>query len=243
MAANSKPGKKPKKWASTVFAGSSGTADFKRQDLDRVLDLMSRQGCAIRSAYQARTEGDSGDQLRNRLKAQKHGGLGLRYLDAAISKAGQLPTEEGKSVVFGGKKNWKRLVSGEISRDQWHHLRNRRLYSRGDRSKKGNPLIRVDGDTITVLIPGEKGRRGTLVQGHVKLHQPFPDEAKACYSVELIHLKGRKFQVEIGWGKKLPKAAPAKGIVSVDTNPDFLAITELDECGNLVGGTASRCQG
>jgi IS605 OrfB family transposase len=44
------------------------------------------------------------------------------------------------SVIFGGKKNFYERLKGKITNREWKELRSNTLYSRGDRSKKGNWL-------------------------------------------------------------------------------------------------------
>ncbi|MFP5106376.1 hypothetical protein ACSU6B_06340 [Neobacillus sp. C211] len=46
-------------------------------------------------------------------------------------------------VVFGGKKNFYERLKGKISRNDWKDLRSNTLYSRGDKSKKGNLNTRI----------------------------------------------------------------------------------------------------
>jgi hypothetical protein len=47
------------------------------------------------------------------------------------------------TVIFGGKRNFYERLNGNISRDEWRDLRSNTLYSRGDRSKKGNLNTRI----------------------------------------------------------------------------------------------------
>ena len=53
-------------------------------------------------------------------------------------KQGTLPT-----VIFGGKKNFYDRLQNKISSTEWKELRANTLYSRGDRSKKGNLNTRI----------------------------------------------------------------------------------------------------
>ncbi|MEH7306258.1 IS200/IS605 family accessory protein TnpB-related protein [Neobacillus drentensis] len=46
-------------------------------------------------------------------------------------------------VIFGGKRNFYERMKGKISRIEWKDLRSNTLYSRGDKSKKGNLNIRI----------------------------------------------------------------------------------------------------
>jgi IS605 OrfB family transposase len=46
-------------------------------------------------------------------------------------------------VIFGTKKMFLRRCKGLISNQEWKDYRNNRFYSRGDKTKKGNPNLRV----------------------------------------------------------------------------------------------------
>jgi IS605 OrfB family transposase len=46
-------------------------------------------------------------------------------------------------VLFGGKKNFIQRMKGKLSNEEWKDLRSNTLYARGDRSKKGNPNLRI----------------------------------------------------------------------------------------------------
>ena len=46
-------------------------------------------------------------------------------------------------VIFGGKKNFYLRMNNKMSKEEWKDLRSNTLYSRGDKSKKGNLNTRV----------------------------------------------------------------------------------------------------
>ena len=47
------------------------------------------------------------------------------------------------SVIFGTKKMFLRRCKGLITNEEWKSCRNNRIYSRGDKTKKGNPNLRI----------------------------------------------------------------------------------------------------
>jgi IS605 OrfB family transposase len=47
------------------------------------------------------------------------------------------------TVIFGGNRNFFDRLKGTLSREEWKDLRSNTLYSRGDRSKKGNLNTRI----------------------------------------------------------------------------------------------------
>jgi IS605 OrfB family transposase len=52
-------------------------------------------------------------------------------------------TETLPTVIFGGKKNFYKRLKGNITHQEWKELRSNTLYSRGDKSKKGNLNTRI----------------------------------------------------------------------------------------------------
>ncbi|MBC8059532.1 MAG: hypothetical protein H7Y18_02590 [Clostridiaceae bacterium] len=46
-------------------------------------------------------------------------------------------------VIFGTKEMFLKRCKGLIKREEWQNLRNNRMYSRGDKTKKGNPNLRI----------------------------------------------------------------------------------------------------
>ena len=47
------------------------------------------------------------------------------------------------AVIFGGKKNFYNRLKGKYHNKEWKELRSNTLYSRGDKSKKGNLNTRI----------------------------------------------------------------------------------------------------
>jgi predicted transposase len=46
-------------------------------------------------------------------------------------------------VVFGGRALWRQVCKGQATREEWRHARQNRLYARGDKSKSGNPNMKI----------------------------------------------------------------------------------------------------
>jgi hypothetical protein len=107
---------------------------------------MRKQSSAIRVAY---------NMLRNQHAQIYHGlrqlfpELPTKYIDSAIYKAKQYPTD--KPVVFGGKRLFEKLCKNHLSgkvrerlKKQWKEQRQGTLVSIGSKSDKGNRLTRFE---------------------------------------------------------------------------------------------------
>lgn len=112
------------------------------------------------------------------------------------------------------------------------------LYSRGDRTKKGNPNIRVlrTSDGYKLRIGLAKPREFLTFKLYIpKKFQHDLDLNNECYDVRIKYKSG-KFYVYIGLD--IPDMAPiywfSNGAVGIDTNPDGLAVVETNKEGNLV---------
>ncbi|EGD50276.1 transposase [Thermoanaerobacter ethanolicus JW 200] len=128
---------------------------LNQEDKQIVLDLMRRWSSCMRFAYKRLLEGYD----RNTLKRDLQGTFDLnsRYVDDAIMKARstlESSKELGsnpKKVIFGGRKLFKKLQKRHINgkaykklKIRWHEKRKGNLYSRGDKSKKGNLNTRIE---------------------------------------------------------------------------------------------------
>ena len=209
-----------------------GSAWFPREKAERILVLMHHQCSATRSAYQAiHKHGLYDNDVVKYVKQNYMEPLNQRYVADAVSNAKIINQEH---VIFGSRKAWKFLIKGKITRDQWTQKRNSQLYSRGDRSKfrHGNANIRIVGDKIFVNDPSE---RGLWIEGKVHFPKKFKNFPHECYDSRLIYAEGEKFKLAITWEEPAPIPKPSEpGACAVDTNPDGLAISELNGDGNLV---------
>jgi len=210
---------------------SHGRAWFPDPEMDRILSLMKVQSSATRAAYQfMRRTGHVANEVKKAIKPNYMADLNQRYLGDACGLAAQ--KRNTPSVIFGGKKTWRDLQRGKISKEDWVQKRNSLLYSRGDKSHSGNPNIRVVGDKILVNDPSEKGK---WIEGRFWMPKKFafnPD----CYDVRLIYRKG---QVEVKISSEFPTPRivtkpVSQGAIGIDCNPDGLAVVETNDQGQLV---------
>jgi IS605 OrfB family transposase len=130
------------------------------------------------------------------------------------------------------------LVTKKIPKAQWHEIRDNELYSRGDRTKQGNPNIRViktsDGYKLRVGLPG--ARQFLMFTLYIpEKFQPEFDVHAECYDVR-IKYKDNKFYVFIGINITdiQPYYKFENGAIGIDTNPDGLAVCEIGSDGNLL---------
>jgi len=193
----------------------------------RVLGLMKAQSSASRSAYQAIHKHElKGNAVKQYVKRNFMNSLNQRYISDAVSRVSGI---EDKCVLFGGKQTWKDMQAGKLSKEEWQERRNGHLYSRGDRTKSGNPNIRVVGNKLLVNDPSSRGR---WLEGRLFI----PDKWKPCpncYDLRLLYRDG-KFEVKVSWTEpNTPKLPVVAGAIGVDCNPDGVAVVEVTEDGNL----------
>lgn len=205
-----------------------GEVWFPEQVKVRVLDLMKAQSSAARSAYQAvHKHGLKGNAIKQYVKRNFMGTLlNQRYISDAVSRVAAIKDE---GVLFGGKQAWKDMQAGKLSKEAWQERRNGQLYSRGDRTKSGNPNIRVAGSRLLVNDPTGRGK---WLEGRLFIPakwRPVLD----CYDVRLLYRNG-KFEIKVSWeDSDTPKLPVVAGVIGVDCNPDGVAVVEVTGDGNL----------
>jgi IS605 OrfB family transposase len=190
------------------------------------------QSSAVRSAYQfMRRTGHVTNEVKKHVKTRYMADLNQRYVSDACGIAAQM--RDKPSVIFGGKKAWKNFQSGELAKEDWQQRRNSLLYSRGDKTKKGNPNIRVVKDKILINDPAA---RGLWIEGKFWMPAKFKPNW-SCYDVRLKWVGEDKFKVSISWDELAPHVittSPSNGTIGVDCNPDGVALVEVNSDGNLL---------
>lgn len=215
----------------TIIAGTIHGGDF-----ESLRQIMRDQSSCKRYAYQ-RIHKDSlkGNNIKVACKPLYMDKLNQRYIADAVLRAQMINQEHS---IFGGKKNWKKLISGLISKEEWRDIRDLELYSRGDKTKKGNPNIRIlntpEGYKLRVGL--SKPREFITFKLYIPAKfQEQIDLYDECYDVR-IKYRNEKFYVYIGL--EIPDIKPiyklSNGAVGIDANPDGLALVEVDRQGNLV---------
>jgi len=191
-------------------------------DATRVLDLMVDYCSARRSAYQALQRGLKTNDARKAVKVN-YGHLGQRYVNDAVSEAARI---NQPNAVFGGKRAWRDMQAGNLSKEEWQARRNNTLYSRGDRTKQGNPNLRIVGDELWVNDPS---KRGQWVKGRLWLNKPVDLD---CYEVR-VQRKDGKFKITVSWAaEEVPVVTTDEyGTVGLDVNPDGVAVVETNADG------------
>ncbi|SHH89987.1 transposase, IS605 OrfB family, central region [Clostridium grantii DSM 8605] len=159
-------------------------------------------------------------------------------------------------VTFGTKRMFLRRCKGLITNKQWKDCRNNRFYSRGDKTKKGNPNLRVIVENqmtyleistlektannrsikikVAVYLPQKLSKKTGKING-TNYTEIFLNHLKTgeAYKVELIKREGKYYchitfeliQAEVIY-------TGHNGILGIDTNPDGLALTMIDNKGN-----------
>ena len=162
-------------------------------------------------------------------------------------------------VIFGGRKNFIKRCKGQISNEEWKELRDNNYYSRGDKTKKGNPNLRIivkNNMTFLEISTLNKDKNNRAIKIQVPLYLPQKQSKKTgkingrnyrqmvldyletgeAYKVELIKKEGKIYvHITIDESKiREYKEIYTKdnGIIGIDTNPDGFALTKVDRNGN-----------
>jgi IS605 OrfB family transposase len=247
-----------------MFVSLQFKLELKREDKEKLIQLMRKQSSAIRVAYNMLKElgkektKNPHSQIYQRLR-QLFPDLPTKYIDSAIYKAKQYPTD--KSVVFGSKRLFEKLCKNHLTgklrerlKKQWRELRQGTLISIGSRHEtvKGNLLLRfieLDGELHLRITTGNR----EFIYAKV-LREPSNSKDKWItfmamfleswqiknYFAYTVELKLRDGEVYGSVSFEIPtpevKYTREKGVIAIDTNasPIHLAIAEVSKTGELV---------
>jgi len=245
-----------------MFVSLQFKLELKREDREKLIQLMRKQSSAIRVAYNMLKELEKEKiknphaQIYQRLR-QLFPELPTRYIDSAIYKAKQYPTD--KPVVFGGKRLFEKLCKNhltgkarEVLKKQWKELRQGTLISIGSKSDRGNRLTRFEDLNGQIYLRITTGNR-EFIYAKV-LREPSNNKDKwltfmamlleswqtQSYFPYTVELKLRNGEVYGSVSFELPtpevKYTKEKGVIAIDTNasPIHLAIVEVSKTGELL---------
>jgi len=137
-----------------MFVSLQFKLELKKEDKEKLIQLMRKHSSAIRVAYNMLKELEKEKtrnphaQIYQRLR-QLFPELPTKSINSAMDKAKQYPTY--KPVVFGGTRLFEKLCKNHLSgkareklRNQWKEQRQGTLISIGSKSDRGNRLTRFE---------------------------------------------------------------------------------------------------
>jgi len=178
-----------------------------------------------------------------------------------------IDTDTIPPVVFGTKKLFHERCKKNVTRQEWRDARDNRIYSRGDKTKSGNPNLRiianVDGEFLEISTL-QKTETNRAVKIRVPLYLPRKVSRKTgaingrdykalvlrylqtgeAYQVELIKRDGRIYcHITIDESKIMDFSPIHTGhdkLIGIDTNPDGFALTLTSRDGNYISSEYFR---
>ena len=281
-----------KRYAYNRIVENMNKKDFKLHHLDGVVqdkyNLNSRQAKdAIEIARQTKQSqielidtyiSDLQDKIKPISKKLEDKDLPDKKRQALVSKLEKRTRKLNKylehkknntlpSIIFGGKENFYKRCAGKISNEEFKKNRNNQFVSRGDKTKDGNPNLRVIEDEkglffleITTLekiykdgkdtgryvkiktplyIPEKRSKKTGRVNGfHYKVALIRFLNLGEAYQVELLKRNG-KIYAHITFDLEKPRleATGHNYLIGIDTNPDGLSLTMIDRNGQYVWHT------
>jgi len=215
-------------------------------------DLMRRWSSCMRFAYKRLLEGKTRNELKKELQIKFN--LNSRYVDDAILEAQNiinLSKEFGfkpEKVIFGGRDLFEKLCKKHLSekerkrlKEKWKERRQCNLYSRGDKTKKGNLNLRIvekEGKYYLRVNTGERKWILLEIKTSHKKWQIFESYLiqNVPYSVRVQRRNG-KYYAYITFEEPLPEVEIGfeNGAIGIDLNafPSHIAWAEVGKDGNL----------
>ncbi len=246
-----------------MFVSLQFKLELKKEDKEKLIKLMRMQSSAIRVAYnmlkdlEKEKARNQHAQIYHRLR-QLFPDLPTKYIDSAIYKAKQYPTD--KPVVFGGKRLFEKLCKNHLSgkareklKKQWRELRQGTLIAIGSKHKtaQGNLLLRfmeLDGKLHLRITTGNRefiyarvlrepsNSKDKWLTFMAMLLESWQTQSYFAYTVELKLRDGEVYgSVSFEIPKPKVRYTKEKGVIAIDTNasPIHLAIVEVSKTGEL----------
>jgi predicted transposase len=245
-----------------MFVSLQFKLELKKEDKEKLIKLMRKQSSAIRVAYNMLKELEKEKtknphaQIYQRLR-QLFPELPTKYIDSAIYKAKQYPTD--KPVVFGGKRLFEKLCKNHLTgkarerlKKQWKEQRQGTLISIGSKADKGNRLTRfedLNGQLHLRITTGNRefiyakvlrepsNSKDKWITFMAMLLESWQTQSYFPYTVEL-KLRDGEVYGSVSFEIPTPKVKYTKenGVIAIDTNasPIHLAIAEVSKTGELL---------
>jgi IS605 OrfB family transposase len=245
-----------------MFVSLQFKLELKKEDREKLIKLMRKQSSVIRVAYNMLKELEKEKtrnphaQIYQRLR-QLFPELPTKYIDSAIYKAKQYPTD--KPVVFGGKRLFEKLCRNHLTgklrerlKKQWRELRQGTLISIGSKSDKGNRLMRfeyLNGQLCLRITTGNRefiyakvlrepsNSKDKWLTFMAMLLESWQTQSYFPYTVEL-KLRDGEVYGSVSFEIPTPEVKYTKenGVIAIDTNasPIHLAIAEVSKNGELL---------
>ncbi len=207
-----------------------GEIYFSPENAIIIKSIMLEFCSALRSAYQAIHKHNlKNNDIINYVKKNYMKTLNQRYIKDAALLASIIQNDR---VIFGSKKLWKKYINKTISKSQWTELRNNKLYSRGDRSTKGNPNIRCENNIVKINDPTCNRK---WIEGKLFIPKKWINFNHECYDARIIYINN-KFKIKISYEIFPPKIISfiSNGVIGIDINSDGIAVSNINYDGNLL---------
>jgi IS605 OrfB family transposase len=245
-----------------MFVSLQFKLELKREDKEKLIQLMRNQSSAIRMAYNMLKELEKEEtknphaQVYQRIR-QLFSELPTKYIDSAIYKAKQYPTD--KPVVFGGRRLFEKLCKNHLTgklrerlKKQWKELRQGTLISIGSKADKGNRLTRfedLNGQLHLRITTGNRefiyakvlrepsNNKDKWITFIAMLLESWQTQSYFPYTVEL-KLRDGEIYGSVSFEIPTPEVKYTKenGVIAIDTNasPIHLAVAEVSKTGELL---------
>jgi len=249
-----------------MFVSLQFNLELKKEDREKLIKLMRKQSSAIRTAYnmlkeleKEKTKNPHAQVYLYRRLRQLFPELPTKYIDSAIYKAKQYPTD--KSVVFGSKRLFEKLCKNHLTgkareklKKQWRELRQGTLIAIGSKHKtaQGNLLLRfmeLDGRLHLRITTGNRefiyakvlrepsNNKDKWLTFMAMLLESWQTQNYFAYTVELKLRDGEVYgSVSFEIPKPKVKYTKENGVIAIDINasPVHLAIAEVSKTGELL---------
>jgi len=208
------------------------------EDFSKLEQLATDYSSCVRWCYvKFNQEQREFNDVRN-LAKEKCPTLNTRQISDAVMQGQALfKRNKDKKVVFGGKKLLQKMKVGLITKQDWKNVRDGHIYARGDKTKTGNPNLRIVGNQLRITIGNRKFEYYKLFIPE-KFQLQLADLLASCeaYNVRLKKQDNQHWKVIIDHEIVTPTTniGFSNGAIGIDTNIDRIAIADIAKDGNYI---------
>jgi IS605 OrfB family transposase len=223
-----------------------------KEEAEQIDLLMKYQSACMRSAYKRMCEGKTKSEIDCYLE-NLYPDLNTRYrkdgyFRALINYKAALKLEKiglidsvGK-VIFGGRKNLQRREQGKLTSEEWKQLRNNQLFSRGDKSKKGNLNLRFMKLNGQLFLRVNTGNRIWInIPAYLPKYVEEIISGVVSYGVRIIRKNG-SYELRVNRREDFDAVVGFKlGAVGVDFNHNTVDLAVTNNQGQLKAQRTIYC--
>jgi hypothetical protein len=206
--------------------------------LTEPIDIVNyqKQFTTIRNyAFNRLIEGKTPNQIENLVKTKLNNIdlMDVSFQKEAVNEARTFIKKDQKTVIFGGKKNWKKYNNKEITKDEYKNRKLSSIIIRGE-TGRGNRKFELDAQNNQVIFKPERNVKIYCKYEKTKRDKTLIKLQRLCeLGVTCFTARLKQDYVYITFDEVILKEQEynpiKKRICAIDLNPNYVAVVVRDK--------------